>query len=96
MIAVGTFIVGAIAVGANMGIDGWWIGVPFAIAMQVVLRFVAWLVTLIAAFDPERRALAKDVGFAIGGVFVSFLLDVPVAVLAMADLFYLLRDTRFC
>ena len=96
VIAVVTFLVGAIAVASNMGIDGWWIGVPFAIAMQVVLRFAAWLVTLVAAFDPERRALGKDVGLAIGGVLVSFLLDAPVAMLAIADLFYLLRDTRFC
>jgi len=96
VIAGVTFLVGALAVASNMGIDGWWIGVPFAIAMQVVLRFAAWFVTLVAAFDPERRALSKDAGLAVGGVVVSFLLDVPVAVIAMADLFFLLRNTRFC
>lgn len=96
LIAAVTFVVGALAAGSNLGLDGWWIGVPFAIAAQVLLRFAAWLATLVIAFDPERRVLGKDVGLAVGGVFVSFLLDVPVAMLAVADLFYLLRNTRFC
>jgi hypothetical protein len=69
---------------------------PLAVVAQVLLRFVAWLVTLVIAFDPERRALGRSVGLALGGVAVSFLLDLPVALLSAAEIAYLLRDTRFC
>lgn len=96
LIAGATFVAGLLANAMGGGLDAWWIGVPFAIAIQAVFRLAAWMGTLTFAFDPERKTLGRDAGFAVGGVLVSYLLDVPVAMLALADLFYLLRDTRFC
>lgn len=73
------------------------ISLAYTVAVvQALLRFAAWLVTLTVAFDPERRALGRTTGFAVGGVVLGFFLDVPVAAVAYGELAYLLEDTRFC
>jgi hypothetical protein len=95
-IALVAFAVGLIGAASGGGPDAWWVAAPFAIGAQAIFRFVAWMATLVIAYDPSRRKLGRDASVAIGGVVFSFLLDIPIALLALADLFFLLRDTRFC
>ena len=86
----------ALAIGWAAGSETWWALTPLAVGVQATFRFVAWLTTLVIAYDPKRTTVGHDLALAMAGMLVSFLLDVAVAMLAVADALFLLRDFRMC
>lgn len=72
------------------------LGTVVGLGAQLALRVVAWLVVVRVFYDrafADRRSVAIA---AVGGTALSYLLDVPNAILAIGNFVWLLRDVRFC
>ena len=71
-------------------------GTVVGLGAQLALRVVAWLVVVRVFYDrafADRRSVAIA---ALGGTALSYLLDVPNAILAIGNFVWLLRDVSFC
>ncbi|MFO0647383.1 MAG: hypothetical protein U0326_14180 [Polyangiales bacterium] len=100
---VGTAVALGIATIVTNSLAGGWsgdnrslIGAALGFGTQLTLRLAAWAIVVRVYYDrsfANRRSVAIAV---VGGAVLSYLLDVPNALLAIADLAWVFNDVRFC